>query len=119
MGVTGIGGIFLRAEDPAKLTDWYAEHLGVNNTNVNYDPWIQQKGPTVFATFPKDSDYFGKDTQNFMLNFRVDDLDAVLTGLRSKAVKIVKEIEDQTGVGKFAAIEDPEGNRVELWQPEA
>ncbi len=117
MKITGIGGVFFRAKDPAALSDWYAKHLGLNNMNVNYEPWIQERGPTVFALFPADTDYFGSESQNFMLNFRVDDLDGMLQQLRANGVKIVKEVEEQTGVGRFASIEDPEGNRIELWEP--
>jgi glyoxylase I family protein len=112
MKVTGIGGVFFRAKDPAALTDWYEKHLGINGMD-----WAQQQGQTVFAPFPADTQYFGNDSQNFMLNFRVKDLDSLLDELRANDVKIVKEIEEQAGVGRFASIEDPEGNRIELWQP--
>jgi predicted enzyme related to lactoylglutathione lyase len=78
---------------------------------------VQQQGPTVFMPFPAGTDYFGSMTQQFMLNFRVDDLDGMLAELRTSGVKVVKEIETQEGVGRFASIEDPEGNRVELWEP--
>jgi glyoxylase I family protein len=113
MKVTGIGGVFFRAKDPAALSAWYEKHLGINGTG-----WSQQQGQTVFAPFPADTDYFGSQSQNFMLNFRVDDLDASLSQLRMSKVKIVKEVEEQTGVGRFASIEDPEGNRIELWEPQ-
>ena len=113
MKVTGIGGVFFRAKDPAALSDWYKKHLGINGMD-----WVQQQGQTVFAPFPADTDYFGSESQNFMLNFRVDDLDGMLKQLRDNGVKIVKDIEEQTGVGRFASIEDPEGNRIELWEPQ-
>lgn len=118
MKVTGIGGIFFRAKNPKALSEWYEKNLGINNVSVTYEPWIQEQGPTVFSPFPADTDYFGSDSQSFMLNFRVDDLDGFLKELRANNVKIVKEIEDQVGVGRFASIEDPEGNRVELWEPQ-
>lgn len=117
MSVTGIGGIFFRAKDPIALSAWYEKHLGVNNTNVNYEPWIQQEGPTTFALFPGDTDYFGSETQSFMLNFRVNNLDGMLKQFQQDGVKIIKDVEEQAGVGKFASIEDSEGNRVELWEP--
>ncbi len=112
MKVTGIGGVFFRAKDPAALSDWYKKHLGVNGME-----WVQQQGQTVFAPFSADTDYFGRESQMFMLNFRVDDLDGMLQELRANNVKIVKDIEEQTGVGRFARIEDPEGNPIELWEP--
>jgi len=113
MKVTGIGGIFFRAKDPAALSDWYEKHLGINGME-----WVQQQGQTVFAPFPANTDYFGSASQSFMLNFRVDDLDGMLKQLRANDVKIVKDVEEQAGVGRFASIEDPEGNRVELWEPQ-
>lgn len=79
--------------------------------------WEQQAGQTVFAPFPADTDYFRGKSQNFMLNFRVYDLDTMLKELRAGGVKTVKDVEEQ-GVGRFAWIEDPEGNRIELWEPQ-
>jgi glyoxylase I family protein len=116
MGVTGIGGIIFKAKDPVALNAWYTKHLGVNNLNVDYEPWIQQSGPTVFAVFPADSEMFG--SQSFILNFRVDGLDEFVKQLKSNGVKVVKNTYNQAGVGRFASIEDPEGNKVELWEPE-
>lgn len=113
MSITGIGGVFFRAKDPAALAAWYERHLGINGM-----AWTQQAGQTVFAPFPADTDYFGRESQQFMLNFRVDDLDGMLARLKADKVKIVKDIEDQAGVGRFAAVEDPEGNRIELWEPQ-
>lgn len=118
MAVTGIGGVFFRAKDPDALGAWYKQHLGVFSMDENYNPWIQEKGPTVFMPFAADTDYFGSETQQFMLNFRVEDLDGMLKQLKDDDVKIVKEIEEQEGVGRFAHIEDPEGNRIELWEPQ-
>jgi glyoxylase I family protein len=112
MKVTGIGGVFFRAKDPEALSDWYKKHLGINGME-----WEQQQGQTVFAPFPADTKYFGNESQNFMLNFRVVDLDSLLKQLRSDDVKIVKDVEEQSGVGRFASIEDMEGNRIELWEP--
>jgi glyoxylase I family protein len=114
MKVTGIGGVFFRAKDPAALMGWYDKNLGINGMK-----WDQQEGPTAFVPFAADTEYFGSQSQNFMLNFRVDDLDGLLNQLRADDVKIVKEIEEQAGIGRFASIEDLEGNRIELWQPVA
>ncbi|MGC1177205.1 MAG: VOC family protein [Candidatus Saccharimonadales bacterium] len=114
MKVTGIGGVFFRAKDPEALSKWYEKHLGINGMD-----WVQQEGQTVFAPFPANTDYFGSKSQSFMLNFRVDDLDGLLKQLGVDKVKIVKDVEEQTGVGRFASIEDPEGNRIELWEPQA
>jgi glyoxylase I family protein len=113
MKVTGIGGVFFRAKDPAELSDWYDKQLGINGMD-----WVQQQGQTVFAPFPANTEYFGSQSQNFMLNFRVEDLDGLLKKLRHNNVVIVKDIEVQSGVGRFASIEDPEGNRIELWEPQ-
>jgi predicted enzyme related to lactoylglutathione lyase len=117
VGVTGIGGILFKAHDPVALNAWYAAHLGVNDTHVDHEPWIQQQGPTVFAVFPNDSELFG-DSQSFILNFRVDGLDDFVRQLEADGVTIVKGVETHEGIGRFASIEDPEGNRVELWEPE-
>jgi predicted enzyme related to lactoylglutathione lyase len=107
MKVTGIGGVFFRAKDPDLLKDWYEKHLGVFGMNAKYEPWEQQSGPTVFMPFPADTEYFGSESQSFMINFRVDDLDGMLKQLRANDVKVVKDVEEQEGVGRFASIEDP------------
>jgi glyoxylase I family protein len=118
MKVTGIGGLFFRAKDPKALGDWYKKNLGVFAMDDNYEPWAQAAGPTVFMPFAADTDYFGSKSQQFMINFRVDDLDGLLKQLRTNDVKLVKDVEEQAGVGRFASIEDPEGNRIELWEPQ-
>src|ERR1700742_3649368 len=110
--VTGIGGVMFRAKDPEALGAWYKKHLGIDSMK-----WEQQAGPTAFAAFPADSDYFGNDKQQFMLNFRVDNLEDLLKQLKTDGVKVAKEIEKCDGMGSFASIEDLEGNRVELWEP--
>jgi glyoxylase I family protein len=114
MKVTGIGGVFFRAKDPEALSEWYKKHLGINGME-----WEQQAGQTVFAPFSADTEYFGNKSQQFMLNFRVDDLDELLEQLKAEHVKIVDDVQEQEGVGRFAHIEDLEGNRIELWEPEA
>ena len=112
MKVTGIGGVFFRAQNPELLSAWYEKHLGINGME-----WVQEQGQTVFMPFPVNTDYFGSETQSFMLNFRVDDLNGMIAQLKEDGVTVVKEIEEQTGVGLFASIEDTEGNRIELWEP--
>jgi catechol 2,3-dioxygenase-like lactoylglutathione lyase family enzyme len=113
--VVGIGGVFFRAEDPGALREWYADNLGL------VDPpggvWRQEGGPTVFAPFSWDTDHFGDGGQQFMFNFRVGDLGAMLAQLRDTGVEVVRE-EEEEGAGRFAWVVDPEGNRVELWEPE-
>jgi predicted enzyme related to lactoylglutathione lyase len=106
--VLGIGGYFLRAADPAALSAWYRDCLGLDADE--HGVWQQGDGPTVFA-------YFGSPSQQTMLNFRVRDLDAMLAQLRAKGAGIPEEPQEMEGVGRFAWVTDPEGNRIELWQP--
>ncbi|MFG2846748.1 VOC family protein [Kitasatospora sp. NPDC048296] len=113
--VLGIGGYFLRAADPTALGAWYRDCLGLDTDE--YGLCRQQSGPTVFATFDTDTDYFGSRAQQTMLNFRVRDLDAMLAQLRAKGAAVAEETQDMEGVGRFGWVTDPEGNRVELWQP--
>ncbi|MFF5189330.1 VOC family protein [Streptomyces sp. NPDC000345] len=113
--VLGIGGYFLRATDPAALRAWYRDRLGLDLDEDGL--WHPQEGPTVFATFASETDYFGSRAQHTMLNFRVRDLDAMLAQLRSEGADVAEETQDMEGVGRFGWVTDPEGNRVELWQP--
>jgi predicted enzyme related to lactoylglutathione lyase len=113
--VLGIGGYFIRASDPAALGAWYRDCLGLDADENGL--WQQQTGPTVFAAFEAGTDYFGSRTQQTMLNFRVRDLDAMLTQLRDKGVNVADEPQEMAGVGRFGWVTDPEGNRIELWQP--
>ncbi len=113
--VTGVGGVFWRADDPQELRRWYADVLGIVDPPAG--AWQQEKGPTVVAPFPRDSEHFDLD-QQFMVNFRVRDLPGLLEHLRARNVTVLRE-EHEQGVGDFAWIVDPEGNRVELWQPAA
>ena len=112
--VLGIGGYFLRAGDPAALGAWYRECLGFDADENGV--WSQGDGVTVFATFERESDYFPASQQT-MLNFRVADLDAMLAQLRGKGADVVDDVQDMEGVGRFGWVNDPEGNRIELWQP--
>ena len=114
--VLGIGGYFLRAADPTALSAWYRECLGLDFDE--HGLWQQEAGPTVFAAFPSGTDYFGSDAQQTMLNFRVGDLDAMLAQLRERGADVAGEPQHMEGVGLFGWVTDPEGNRIELWQPE-
>lgn len=113
--ISGIGGIFFRAKDPEKLSKWYEKNFGINSMNSS-SVWMQHAGPTVFAPFPQDTDYFGSKRQQAMLNFRVNDLDAMIKQLQENNVRVdeKREIEHY---GHFASAYDPEGNKIELWEP--
>ena len=113
--VLGIGGYFMRAADPAALSAWYRDCLGLDADENGL--WSQEAGPTVFATFESETDYFGSRDQQAMLNFRVRDLDAMLAQLGAKGADVASETQDMEGVGRFGWVTDPAGNRVELWQP--
>ena len=113
--VLGIGGHFMRAADPVALGAWYRDCLGLDTDENGL--WSQGAGPTVFATFESETDYFGSRAQQTMLNFRVRDLDAMLAQLRAKRADVAAETQDMEGVGRFGWVTDPEGNRIELWQP--
>jgi predicted enzyme related to lactoylglutathione lyase len=118
----GVGGVFLKARDPKALAAWYAAHLGIQTVeggSLVFDG-PEAAGMTVFAHFPLDSPYFGDSAeqapQQFMVNFRVDNLDLLLAQLAAAGVRIDPKREDYS-YGRFAWIWDPEGNRVELWEP--
>ncbi len=113
--VLGIGGYFLRAADPAALSAWYRDGLGLDVDE--HGLWQPEAGPTVFAAFESGTDYFGSRDQQTMLNFRVRDLDAMLAQLRATGADVAEETQDMAGVGRFGWVTDPEGNRIELWQP--
>ncbi len=119
--VTGIGGVFFRARDPKALTAWYAKHLGVpvgewGTTFLWTDEIPATTGSTAWSLFPQDTKYFGPGQQACMINYRVDDLDALLAQLTAAGVTIDPKRESAE-YGHFAWIVDPEGNRIELWQP--
>lgn len=116
--VTGVGGVFMRARDPAALARWYTENLGVDTVSDEEDVvWWQEAGPTVWAPFPADTDYFGSSGQGWMINFRVVDLDAMLSQLREAGADVDERVELMDGIGRFGWAADPEGNRFELWEP--
>ena len=116
--VTGIGGFFFRARDPKALAAWYRDHLGVDPVPENYDDpsWRQQAGPTAFAPFPEDTKYFGDAGKQWMINFRVANLDAIAAQLRAAGVSVELDPEKYPN-GRFAHLKDPEDNRIELWEP--
>jgi predicted enzyme related to lactoylglutathione lyase len=118
--VLGIGGLFFRARDPAALALWYERHLGVALTPSSYDqqPWRQEAGPTVFAPFPDTTGYFGARDRVWMVNFRVRDLAAMVAQLRASGIAV--EVDPKLYPnGRFARLHDPEGNPIELWEPQA
>lgn len=114
----GIGGVFLKARDPQALALWYATHFGIPSQEGGSLAFEgpDSAGMTVFAHFPLDTRYFGEGPQQVMVNFRVDDLDGLLEKLAEAGVRIDPKREDYS-YGRFAWVWDPEGNRVELWQP--
>jgi glyoxylase I family protein len=116
--VDGIGGFFFRAQDPKALAKWYADHLGVGVTPTDYgqEPWQQAAGPTAFAPFAATTKYFGGAEQQFMLNFRVRNLDAMVAQLRRASITVEVDPEKYPN-GVFARLADPEGNPIQLWQP--
>ena len=121
--VTGLGGVFFQADDPEKLYQWYEKHLGIQREphgqgammhwRENENP--ERRGATVWALFEKRTPYFEPSRAPFMLNYRVDDLDALLEALRAEGVTIDKH--EDSDYGRFAWIMDPEGNKIELWEP--
>lgn len=120
--VLGIGGVFLRSADPARLAAWYREHLGFTVTAAGEpDPdgnwmWQQQGGPTVYSVFKADSDYFAVDRQ-VMMNLRVEGIDALLGRLRDAGIEVVTKPEwDHPETGRFARVHDCDGNPIELWE---
>jgi predicted enzyme related to lactoylglutathione lyase len=119
--VTGLGGIFFKANDPAALSAWYAKHLGLPVDDwggVRFDDNPDRPGYTLWSPFAADTNYFAPSTQPYMINFRVDDLDALLTQLRTDGVEVDDRV-DESEYGRFGWIMDPEGRRIELWQPPA
>lgn len=113
--ISGIGGFFFRSDNPSELKQWYITTLGVD---IQEYVWNQQAGQTVFEPFAKDTDYFSKDKQ-WMINFRVTDLKALIKDLESKGVEVEQKEEwnSMPEVGIFARVHDPEGNPIELWEP--
>lgn len=120
--VTGIGGIFFKAKDAAASRDWYKAHLGIPTDEYG---WMWQwrdhekpekEGQTQWGVFKADTDYFAPSEAQFMVNFRVDDLDGLLASLKTDGIEQIGDIDDQP-YGRFAWIMDPDGVKIELWQP--
>lgn len=123
--VTGIGGIFFHARDPAALGAWYKQHLG-----IDVQPWggaafdwtddagTPTKGTTAWSLVATGSEHFAPSKSTFMVNYRVDDLTALLQALRDEGCTVLEKTDDSE-FGKFGWVMDPEGNKVELWQPPA
>jgi predicted enzyme related to lactoylglutathione lyase len=119
--VTGVGGVFLRSADPKALGAWYAKYLGVEvgdygATFLWKDEVPMRTGMTAWNPFPIDTTYFGEGNQAVMINYRVDDLDALLVDLAAAGVWVDPKRQNES-YGRFAWIKDCDGNRVELWQP--
>ena len=121
--VVGVGGVFFKSEDPQRLNDWYAQHLGMNTNEYGATFEFrnslipEQKDHLQFSPFPKDTKYFDPSTKPFMINFRVEDLRSLLKDLKNAGVVQIGEIVEES-YGLFAHIMDPEGNKIELWQPD-
>ena len=129
--VTGVGGIFFKAQNPAKLADWYRTHLGIaldaagkGEQAMQYHPfkWREKDHPetmgaTVFSIFPANTKYFGPGSSSFMMNFRVANLEQLLAQLKQEGVSVDDKITGDESNGRFAWAIDLEGNRIELWEP--
>ncbi len=118
--ITGVGGIFFKSKDPKALSAWYRDVLGMPIENWG-GAGLRTDAPghppmVVWGVFPENSDYFAPSQKPFMINLAVDDMDAFLARIEKKGVKILKRNDDDPN-GKFAWIVDPEGNKIELWQP--
>lgn len=118
--VLGIGGLFVRSEDPAALSAWYEQHLGINPVPTSYDdqPWVQEAGPTIFAPFPAASEDMGNPGKQWMLNLRVADIDGFVAQLKADGVEVTLDPETYPN-GRFASLNDPEGHPIQLWEPAA
>jgi catechol 2,3-dioxygenase-like lactoylglutathione lyase family enzyme len=125
--VIGVGGIFFKAKDPEKLAEWYRKHLGLEVENwggvsfqegASADLKPLRQSHLVWSPFAIDTGYFAPSQKDFMVNFRVHDLNAVLAALRAEGVPVDEKTEESE-FGKFGWIMDPEGTRIELWEPPA
>jgi len=119
--VTGIGGVFFKAKDPKAMAAWYRKNLGIQSMGGFADfVWRdkdhpEEMGRTAWAIFPINTTYFGQSSSPLMINYRVANLDRMLDQLRRSGVKIGKI--ENTDYGRFSWVTDPEGNRIELWEP--
>lgn len=119
--VTGIGGIFLKCKDPKAVNEWYKTHLGFDTTlyGTSFE-WLEKdsgkEGITQWNPFPQDSDYFQPSEKDFMINYRVDNLEALVQELKDQGITIVDDLATYS-YGKFIHIMDPEGIKIQLWEP--
>lgn len=120
--ITGIGGVFFKCQDPRVVNEWYKEHLGmdIGAYGANFE-WQEAEnegktGSTAWNTFPEITEYFEPSTKDFMINYRVDDLEVLVAELKAKGINIIDEIETYD-YGKFVHIIDLEGNKIQLWEP--
>ena len=121
--VTGIGGIFFKSADPKALGNWYRDHLGLDVTDwggalFHWGGEGSEPGTTVWSPFAQDTRYMQPGTASFMVNYRVEDLDALLAVLKDEGCNVVDSTETSEQ-GKFGWVIDPEGNKIELWEPPA
>lgn len=120
--ITGIGGIFFKSKNPDQLREWYRKHLGIESDQWGGVAFHWRDDPhadtaaTAWSIFPDDTKYFEPATKDFMINFRVHDLDGLLTQLRADGCEVDAN-SDNSEFGKFGWVMDPDGNRVELWEP--
>ena len=120
--VTGLGGIFFKSTDPEATKQWYSKHLNIESGDHGTlfkwrhhdDP--DKEGNTAWSLFPEDTGYFKPGTKEFMINYRVENLEELIKILKEEGVEVVGEIEEYP-YGKFGWIMDPEGNKIELWEP--
>lgn len=122
--VTGIGGIFFQARDPLALRTWYAKHLGieVQDWGGAAFTWSDahgqaMRGTTIWSVGAADGSQFAPSMAPFMINYRVDDLAALLDALRAEGCQVLDKTDESAAYGSFGWVIDPEGNKVELWQP--
>jgi|SRR5215469_6967130 len=118
--ITGVGGVFFKSRDPTALAAWYQDVLGLNLESwggalLRYDA-PQHPPMLVWSVFSESTDYFAPSQRDMMINYAVDDLDALLAKLQAKGVEVIKR-DDSDPNGRFAWLLDPEGNKVELWEP--
>ncbi|HVI43242.1 MAG TPA: VOC family protein [Chitinophaga sp.] len=120
--VTGIGGIFFKCQDPQKVKDWYQQHLGLNTNDYGVsftfreDDDPEKQGILQWSPFPANTEYFSPSSKEFMINYRVENLTALVEELKKEGVTILDDIADYD-YGKFVHIMDVEGNKIELWEP--
>ena len=118
--VTGLGGFFFKAKDPDQIKAWYKKHLGIPTDNYGWSFWWKDSegndAMTQWSPFNEDTEYFDPSEKQFMMNYRVENLKELLEVLKSEGVQVIDKVEEYD-YGKFGWILDPEGNKIELWEP--